>query len=103
MAEPDLRLVGDKDALDVQLDAMAAFRIEQIIRLHARREQQAGIFQLAFGAPMDGESRVIIGMRHVMIKFLVLFGGDLIFGAQPQSAPRLAGLSSSLRIIGIAM
>ena len=51
---------------------MLALGIEQVERLGRRHEQQARVFDLAFGPAMQGQPRLVEGMGDVVIELLVL-------------------------------
>ncbi len=64
-----------------------------------RDEQQAGVFDLAFGAPVHGQPRIVEGMADVVVEFLVLLGRDLV----PRPGPQGRGLVERLGLVTLAI
>src|ERR1700727_2794511 len=58
-AGKDVGVLTDKHAAHIELVAPLALRIEQIERPRARNEGEHRIFVPAFGAPMQGEGRLV--------------------------------------------
>ena len=68
-------LVGDEHAPDMQPDMGVAIALDHVEGLHAGDEQQAEIFQHAFGPPVQRSPGLVEEMTEVTIEFLqVLLG-----------------------------
>ena len=79
----NLDIIGDIDALHIELLAAAAFGIVEIEGPLARHIEQHGIFMPALGAVVDGDRRIGIAAGDVAEKFLVLLRRDLGFWPRP--------------------
>src|SRR3546814_8499790 len=67
-----LAFIGDEHALDVELDAVAAVRMEDVDRPRRRHEDEARVLDHALGPEVQGQPRVVHCMRDVVVEFLVL-------------------------------
>ena len=83
-ARQDFRLVGDEDALDVELDAAGAVGIEQIERPRAGNEQQRGVILPSLGAEMNGQRRLVELPGNRAVEIGVIGGRDLGLRLGPQ-------------------
>ena len=66
------------------VDKQSRSRRLKEIEKTAGDKKQTRIFNLAFRFPMHSQRGFFESERDMMIKFLVLLGGDVVFGAQPQ-------------------
>ena len=64
IARQYLGIVGDEDALDVELDAAGAVGIEQVERPRAGNEQQRRVVLPSLGAEMNGQRRLVERRRR---------------------------------------
>ncbi len=69
---------------NIELAAALARRIEKIERARTRHEGENRIFVAAFGAPMQGERRLIELAAEAAIEFGVVFRADRAFRLRPQ-------------------
>ena len=84
IARQDFGVVGDEDALDVELDAALAVGIEQVERPRAGHESERGVLLPALGAEMDGQRRLVELPGNAAVEIGVFRGLDLGLRLGPQ-------------------
>ena len=80
-----VRLIGDEDALGIELQRLLAFRVEEVEGPLRGNEQQSRVIDLALGLEMDRRPGFVEGMGGVAIEIAILLGRHLGFRFGPES------------------
>ncbi len=91
-------LIGDEDALHIQLHPAPALGVKQVERLDAGDEEQAGIFHRALGLVMQHGPWLLGAVGQVAVEFLVLRVGDFGFRSRPDSDGAVERVGDALDI-----
>ena len=96
-------VVHDEHALDVELDAGAAFAHEQVERCRGRDEEQGLVLEGALGLHRDDLERLVPRVADVPVEVRVLLVGHLRPGSGPQRLLRVEHLRGGGlgRLVGV--
>ena len=91
-----LAFVGDEHPFDVELQPVVPVGMEQVERPGRGNEQQAGVFDHAFGLEVQFEPGVVEGVGHVVVELAVLLVRDVRLGPGPERRGLVQGIAFAL-------